>query len=71
MKKLFFPFSRGTRNCIGQAMAMFEMKMTIASLVLRYNVSVNEHMKEEEMEMTDHFLIIPRGEKCVLDFALA
>lgn len=68
MKNLWMPFSKGPRNCIGQAMALFELRMLTATLVKRYNISVDDTMGGDDMEVTDHFLIIPKGQKCLLKF---
>ncbi|CAG8536311.1 9561_t:CDS:10 [Ambispora leptoticha] len=35
-KDAFYPFSAGSRNCIGQNFALLEMRLIIASLVRRY-----------------------------------
>ncbi|KAK2764961.1 hypothetical protein FQN54_008660 [Arachnomyces sp. PD_36] len=68
MKKLWMPFSKGPRNCIGQAMALFEMKILTATLVKRYNITVDDAMSAHDMEIMDHFLIIPKGQECLLKF---
>jgi len=34
----FYPFSAGSRNCIGQNFALLEMRLIIASLVRRYRI---------------------------------
>ncbi|KAF1813184.1 pisatin demethylase [Eremomyces bilateralis CBS 781.70] len=67
MRKLYMPFSKGMRNCIGQPMALLTLRLTVASLIKRYVVTLNETMKPENMEWTDHFLVIPNG-GCFLDF---
>lgn len=67
MKKLYMPFSKGVRNCIGQPMALMAMRLTIVSLVKRYVVTVNEKTKPEDMDWVDHFVVIPNG-GCYLDF---
>ncbi|CAG8661128.1 1667_t:CDS:10, partial [Ambispora leptoticha] len=38
-KDAFYPFSAGSRNCIGQNFALLEMRLIIASLVRRYEFS--------------------------------
>lgn len=70
MKTLYMPFTKGTRKCIGQAMAMLNMRITVATLVRKYEVSVAEGMKEEDMDFTDHFLLLPKSEHCNLNFKL-
>ncbi|PGH35069.1 hypothetical protein GX50_02100 [[Emmonsia] crescens] len=68
MKKLWMPFSKGPRNCIGQTMGLFEMKILIATLVKRFNISLDDTMRDDAMDITDHFLLIPKGDKCLLRF---
>jgi cytochrome P450 len=37
LKTLYFPFSAGRRNCVGQNLAMLELKMVLATLLRRYD----------------------------------
>jgi benzoate 4-monooxygenase len=37
LKSLFYPFSSGKRNCVGQNLAMLELRMFIATLFRRFN----------------------------------
>lgn len=34
----FYPFSAGTRNCVGKNFAMMEMRLILATLVLAYEM---------------------------------
>lgn len=68
MKELFMPFSRGTRNCIGQAMAIMVLKLTTVALVKEFTVRKADGMSSGDMEMKDHFLAFPKGRRCSLVF---
>jgi cytochrome P450 len=68
MKELFMPFSKGSRACLGKNMALMELKLTTAALVLQMKVSLAPGTKDEDMEMQDHFLALPKGGKCDLIF---
>ncbi|QSS50125.1 cytochrome P450 monooxygenase [Histoplasma capsulatum var. duboisii H88] len=68
MKKLWMPFSKGPRNCMGRTMGLFEMKILIATLVRRFHISIDNTMRDDAMDITDHFLLIPKGDKCLLRF---
>ncbi|EON67623.1 hypothetical protein W97_06766 [Coniosporium apollinis CBS 100218] len=68
MKQLYMPFTKGPRTCIGQAMGLLELRVMLATLVSRYNVRLSKDIGAHDMEVTDHFLLIPKGEKCLLDF---
>jgi len=68
MKDLFMPFSKGTRNCIGQAMAVMVLKLTTVALVKEFKVRKADGMSGEDMEMKDHFLAFPKGKRCLLVF---
>jgi cytochrome P450 len=62
------PFSKGTRACIGKGLAMMELKLVVATVMKQYDVSIAPDMKDDDMDMVDHFLIIPKGGKCNLLF---
>ncbi|EEH35671.2 hypothetical protein PAAG_06718 [Paracoccidioides lutzii Pb01] len=68
MKKLWMPFSKGPRNCMGQAMGLFEMKILVATLIKQFNVSVDDAMSYDGMDVMDYFVLIPKGGKCLLKF---
>jgi cytochrome P450 family 4 len=44
----YIPFSGGYRNCIGQKFAMFEIKSTIAKVVLNYRLSVKKNFVPQD-----------------------
>ncbi len=68
MRELFVPFSRGLRNCMGQNLALMELKIVTSAVLKRYTVSVGKAMRGDEMEMRDHFVLIPKGGRCELVF---
>lgn len=68
VKDLFMPFSRGPRNCLGQYLAMMELKLTTAMLIRKVRVRCASETTKESMAMTDHFLLMPRSGKCLLEF---
>ena len=43
----YIPFSAGSRNCIGQNFALNEEKMVIASIINRFQVSLDETHRVE------------------------
>jgi cytochrome P450 len=46
------PFAEGHRNCIGQNMAMIQLKILIANLFRYYEFELVDEDKEIELEMT-------------------
>ncbi|KAI9871912.1 MAG: hypothetical protein M1830_002299 [Pleopsidium flavum] len=68
MRDLFVPFSRGLRNCMGQNLALMELKIVTAAVLKRYTVSVGKAMRGDEMEMRDHFVLMPKAGRCELVF---
>lgn len=42
----FLPFGGGVRRCIGEALALFEMKLVIATLLSHYRLAMADHAPE-------------------------
>ncbi|MGA7937585.1 MAG: cytochrome P450, partial [Kovacikia sp.] len=42
----FLPFGGGSRRCIGEALAMFEMKLVLATLLTRYRFALIDSQPE-------------------------
>ena len=66
MKSMFMPFSKGTRACIGSHLAMMELKLTTATFVRDFVVTAASTMNASDMDMKDHFAMMPAGGKCDL-----
>ena len=49
-------------------MSLMEMKIATAALIKRYTVRLASEKTVDDMEMTDHFTLIPKGLKCPLVF---
>lgn len=43
----FYPFSAGTRNCVGKNFAMMEMRLILATLTLYYDIG---HIKGQRTD---------------------
>jgi cytochrome P450 len=43
----FLPFGGGTRNCIGAAFAVFEMKLVVATILSRYQLALADRRPEQ------------------------
>ena len=42
----FFPFGGGVRRCIGEALALFEIKLVLATVLSRYNLALADRRPE-------------------------
>lgn len=68
MRDAYMPFSKGSRTCIGIHLANMELKLIIAALILTWDIRVGEKTTEDMMNMTDHFVLMPKGGFCDLVF---
>ncbi|KAF2177134.1 cytochrome P450 [Zopfia rhizophila CBS 207.26] len=68
IKRLFMPFTKGLRQCLGQAMALFEIRVTVSMIVKRYLLSLDKETKPADMDFVDYFIMLPKGEKCLVNF---
>ena len=66
MKEAYMPFSRGSRMCIGIHLATMELKMILATIVCKWELSVGERTTDDTMSITDHFVMMPKGGFCEL-----
>ena len=66
MQEAWMPFSRGSRMCIGINLALMELKMIIASIVYSWELKVGERTVDGTMDITDHFVMMPKGGFCDL-----
>ena len=68
MKSMFMPFSRGTRGCLGSHLAMMQLKLTTGTFIKDFVVTGASTMNAGDMDMKDHFVLMPAGGKCDLVF---
>jgi cytochrome P450 len=68
MREMMLVWGKGTRACLGQHMATMEIKMLLGRMMDRFEVNLSGPETHEEMEMTDHFTLIPKGHRCSLIF---
>ncbi|KAI1435478.1 cytochrome P450 46A1 [Xylaria sp. CBS 124048] len=54
----YFPFSYGPRSCTGQGLAMLEMSLTLATLLRRYDISLEPGF---ELEYLPSFTLKPKN----------
>lgn len=45
-----------------------EIKLAVAALVKNFDVEIGSPTTDDDMQMTDHFALIPKGGKCILRF---
>jgi cytochrome P450 len=62
MRRHFMPFMIGPRACIGRALALMEIRVTIAELVRHFDFEVPDHLKVD-MTPVQRFLYRPKGDK--------
>lgn len=70
MREMMLVWGKGARICLGQHMATMELKIFLARMVDSFKVEMVPQT-HGEMEMTDHFTLIPKGQRCTLVFSNA
>jgi len=68
VREMMIPWGKGPRTCIGQSMATMETKISLARIIAQFEVQLAGEKTHEEMVMTDHFTLIPAGQRCGLIF---
>lgn len=68
MREQMLLFGKGTRSCLGRRIATMEIKLAVAAIVSRYDVEISTSDTDQDMAMTDHFVLVPKGGKCLLRF---
>lgn len=69
MREQIIVFGKGARACLGRRVAIMEIKLATVEIVRNYNVAIGSPTTDDDMEMTDHAVLIPKGQKCVLRLA--
>ncbi|KAL2803421.1 cytochrome P450 [Aspergillus granulosus] len=70
MKDAYMPFGAGSRNCIGIHLARMELRLATASFFRNFptaKISKKENMTDGDMEQTLHFLLSPKGKRCLVE----
>ncbi|KIX02853.1 uncharacterized protein Z518_08796 [Rhinocladiella mackenziei CBS 650.93] len=69
MRAHFWPFSSGGRACLGQNIAMVEMKTILAAVYMHYRTKATPACTEESMRMDDQLTSgVPYALSCPLEF---
>lgn len=66
MREQITVFGKGTRACLGRRLATMELKCATAAVIRRYNFEIGSPSTDDDMEMRDFSVLIPKGQRCVL-----
>lgn len=70
-REMMLVWGKGSRACLGQHMAVMEIMVTVARLLAAYSLRIASDKTHDDMIMTDHFTLIPKGQRCGLTFEKA
>jgi cytochrome P450 len=71
MREMLLTWGKGSRLCLGQYMAMMELKILVSRLTERCLIQLEGESTHVDMEMLDYFVIQPKGSRCRLVFRTA
>ncbi|KEF58613.1 uncharacterized protein A1O9_06539 [Exophiala aquamarina CBS 119918] len=66
MREQMLLFGKGARSCLGRRIAIMEIKCALTAVSRRYKVDIGSETTDDDMQMIDHFVLIPKGQRCVL-----
>lgn len=66
MEYSWVPFGYGARICIGQHLAMMEMRLLVSSIYRTYGTSLGEETSDESMHQLGTLAAVPRALRCEL-----
>lgn len=66
MKRHFMPFGLGSRICLGQNIAMLEMRMAIATFIRSFEIKLPANHNPADVELKDLWLAFPMSKKVEL-----
>ncbi|PKK42155.1 hypothetical protein CI102_12562 [Trichoderma harzianum] len=66
MHEYILVWGKGQRACLGKPMAYMELKVGTAALIGKFSVEIGSVTIDDDMEMTDHFALVPKGKRCIL-----
>ncbi|KAK6538438.1 hypothetical protein TWF694_010023 [Orbilia ellipsospora] len=61
LENYLMPFSRGARICVGVNLAWAELRLTLARLIRRYDISYTDDFTDANMDWVSWFLPITQG----------
>ena len=66
MEFSFAPFGHGARICIGQHLAMMEIRLLVSCIYGKFSTRLSETCTDEEMEQLGTLAAVPKGLRCEL-----
>jgi cytochrome P450 len=61
-------WGKGSRECLGKQLAVNNLRVMVSRILSKLKVKVASEQTHDDMLHTDHFVLIPKGMKCMLIF---
>lgn len=68
MRDHILVWGKGTRSCLGKAIAIMELKLGLAAIINRLSPTLASERTNDDMEIRDHFVLTAKGGRCMLKF---